>query len=486
MTGFIYYLAALGAILSGSTMLPALVAFGTGDADLGFRMMLYGLFGGFICVSILLAIAGRPVGIERRAAALLVVIVWVVFPVLVAIPLADITELTFLQALFQATSSFTTTGSMVFGNLEVAPKAIIFFLAQLQWMGAMAILITFILVLSPWGIGGLPKIGSVSETASIIASQYRLVKFCSRLARAMLGLTITCFVFLLLAGVPPYESAILSLTAISTGGIIPVEDGLDLLLGDAGMIVMAVFLILGATSIFWHRYLFNLNFGELISHRESYFVIAVWFGLSLLIGYRLVEASGGILNFRAYSEGIMNAASIVSTSGIQTRIGVFSLIAPTLILLIVMIGGGCFSSAGGIKFFRIGSVFTHSQDEMNRLVYPSSVPSGRVGGNVLDLDFMKGVWGFFAIWILAVGLLGFMISVSGLSFQSGFTAVIAALSNAGPVYGPYWDIADSAVWPPYADMNSIQLSILTLAMIIGRIEIVVLFASVALLFRNLR
>ncbi|MEM9279110.1 MAG: potassium transporter TrkG, partial [Pseudomonadota bacterium] len=234
MTGFIYYLAALGAILSGSSLVTVLVAFGTGDAELGLRILLYGLLGGFVCVSVLLAIAGRPVGIERRSATLLVVVSWIVFPLVVAIPLADVTDLTFVEALFQTTASFTTTGSLVFGNLETVPRSILFFLAQLQWMGGLATLITFILVLSPWEIGGLPKIGSVSETASIIASEYRLVKFCGRLLRAMLGLTLVCFVLLLLSGVPPYESMILSFTALSTGGILPSDEGLDLLLGNSG------------------------------------------------------------------------------------------------------------------------------------------------------------------------------------------------------------------------------------------------------------
>ncbi len=488
MTGFIYYLAALGAILSGSALLPSLVAFGIGEGEIGFRMLLYASLGGFLCVATLLAISERPVGIERRSAALLVVTCWIFFPVLVAFPLSDLTELNYLQALFQSVSSFTTTGSMVFGNIEAAPRSVIFMLAHLQWLGGLVTLITFILVLSPWEIGGLPKVASVSETASIIASEYRLVKFCSRLFRSMLALTLLCFVLLVLCGVPAFESSVLSFSALSTGGIVPAVESLDLLLGNAGMIVMAVFFLLGASSIFWQRHLFRLETSELLRHRETYFLISIWLVLALVVAYRLVEVSGlgNTFSVRTFSEGMMNAASILSTSGIQSREGVFALLAPSLVLLLVVVGGGAFSTAGGIKFFRIGVAISHSQHELNRLIYPNSVPSGRFSSALLNVEFMKGLWGFFSIWILTLALFTFILTITGMNFQAGFTAAAAGLSNAGPVYGTFWEPANSVSWPAYTDMTNLQLSVLIFAMIIGRLEIVVLFASIALMFRNFR
>ena len=227
MTGFIYYFAALGAILSGSAVFPSLVAFGLGETDIGNRIMLWAMLGGFLSVSVLLSIVGRDIGLERRAAALLVVVSWIVFPVMIAIVLADIADIEFHRALFQSIASFTTTGSNVFVNPQATPGSVLFLLAQFQWMGGIATLITFILILSPWQIGGLPKMGSVSETASIVASEYRLARSCGRLLRGVGGLTLLCFAFLLLAGVTPFDAAILSFTALSTGGIVPAADNLD-------------------------------------------------------------------------------------------------------------------------------------------------------------------------------------------------------------------------------------------------------------------
>lgn len=487
MAGFIYYLAAMGAILCGSALLPSLIAFGGGENELGFRILLYASLGGFLCIATLLGISGRPVEIERRSAAFLVVTSWILFPVLVAIPLTDITGLTYIQALFQTTSSFTTTGSVVFGNLESVPRSIVFLLAQMQWLGGLATLITFILVLSPWGIGGLPKASSASDAASVITSEYRLVKFCGGLFRGMLGLTILCFVLLLMAGVPAYEGIILSFSALSTGGIVPIDNGLDLLLGNTGMIIFAIFLIVGATSIFWHRNIVNLNVSDLVAHRESYFLAGVWAVLSLYLAYLIVDASGSAgdwFGVSAISEGMMNAASIISTSGIQSRNGIFTLMVPTLVTFLVIMGAGCFSTGGGVKLFRIGAIFSHYQDELNRLIYPSSVGAGKFTHSAKGLEFMKGIWAFFSLWVIALGIMTFIMAVSGMDYQAGFTSVVAALSNAGPVYGSYWETTNTLGWPEYADMHNGQLIVLTIAMLLGRLEIVVLFASIGMLFRN--
>jgi len=437
-----------------------------------------------------LAIQGRALGLERRAAALLVVAGWTVFPILVAIPLADITEISFVAALFQSMSSFTTTGSLVFINLETVPRSIIFLLAQFQWMGGLATLITFVLILSPWEIGGLPKMSSTSEAASIVASDHRILKFCGNLFRIMLGITIACFVLLLIAGVPPYESIVLSMTAISTGGIVPTDTGLDLILGNDGMVILGVFFMIGATSIFWHRYVATLRLSELIAHRESYFAIGGGLAVTFFITLNLINASGGTAQSsdltNTFSESFLNAASLISTSGVQSRPGVFALLAPTLVVFVILVGGGSFSTAGGLKLYRIGLVIAHAMQELERLIYPNSLGAIRHSGKRLDLPFLKRIWGFISIWVLIMFFSALLLNVSGLDFQAGFTVAVAALSNAGPAYGAFWDTANSQGWLAYSDMSNVQLLVLTVLMFLGRIEIIVVIASLALLFRQFR
>lgn len=489
MIAFVYYFSALGAILAGSMILPALIAFSAQETDLGYRILLYSGFAGFLCVATFLSVMGRLNGIRRNTAILLAVFSWIAFPIIMAIPISDMTGVSYLDGLFQAMSSFTTSGSNVFKNLETVPSSMVFMLAQFQWFGGLATLITLILVLAPWEIGGLPHVGTASVAASIVASHSRLVSFCASIFRVYLFITLICFILLVLANVDPFNAMIFSFTALSTGGLTPAVGSLDLVLGNAGMIIMAVFFMIGATSIFWHQYIYKLQIEELKSHRESYFILAVWIGLSFYIAYTLFAAAGstGVLpDLTAMSEGIFNSASIISTSGLQSRPGAFSLLPPTLVLIVIFIGGGCYSTSGGIKFFRIGGMYSLAQYELNKLIYPHTTKPSLFGSTKLNVDFMKAIWSLFALLIITVAIGSFALSLSGLNFHASFTAIIAAITNAGPLYGPEWGSGSNANWPVYADMLQSQKAIIIVVMLLGRLEIIAVIASLTVLLRGLR
>lgn len=489
MIAFVYYFSALGAILAASMILPALIAFSAQETDLGYRILLYSGFAGFLCIATFLAVMGRLNGIRRNTAILLAVFSWIAFPIITAIPISDMANISYMDALFQAMSSFTTSGSAVFPNLETVPNSIIFLLAQFQWFGGLATLITLILVLAPWEIGGLPQVSTASVAASIVTSHSRLVNFCAGIFRVYLFLTLICFILLVLAKVNPFEAMVFSFTAMSTGGLTPAVESIDLTLGNAGMVIVAIFFMIGATSIFWHQYVYQLQLEELKSHRESYFVLVAWAGLSIYIAYTLSAAAGFATNlpdFRAISEGIFNSASIISTSGLQSRPGALSLLPPTLVLIVIFIGGGCYSTSGGIKFFRIGGMYSLAQYELNRLIYPHASKPSMFGSTKLNIEFMKAIWSLFAILIVTVAIASFALSLSGLNFHASFTAVIAAITNAGPLYAPEWSTGTNAVWPSYADMLVSQKLIITIVMLLGRLEVIAVIASLTLLLRGRR
>ncbi len=489
MIAFVYYFSAIGAILAGSMLLPALIAFSAQENDLGYRILLYSGSAGFLCVATFLAVLGRLQGIRRNTAILLAVFSWVAFPVIMAVPISDMTNLTYIDALFQTISSFTTTGSSVFANAETIPSSTLFMLAQFEWFGGLATLITLILVLAPWEIGGLPQVGSASIAASIVASHVRLVSFCASIFRVYLFLTLLCFVFLVLAKVNAFDAMIFSFTALSTGGITPATESIDLVLGNAGMLILAVFLMIGATSVFWHSYLYNLELDELKNHRESYFILATWIGLAGFIAYTLFAAAGSVStvpDLATLSEGAFNSASIISTSGMQSRPGVFSLLPPTLVLIVLFIGGGCYSTSGGIKFFRIGGMYSLAQYELNRLIYPHSSKPTRFGNTKLNIEFMKAIWSLFAILIITVAIASCALSLSGMNFHASFTAIIAAITNAGPLYGPEWGTGSGVIWPTYSEMLTSQKMIIATVMILGRLEVIAVIASVTVLIKGLR
>ena len=66
---------------------------------------------------------------------------------------------------------------------------------------------------------------------------------------------------------------------------------------------------------------------------------------------------------------------------------------------------------------------------------------------------------------------------TGLNFQAAFTASIAAITNAGPAYGPEWAPASEAGWVPYSEMAAAQKTVFILLMLLGRVEVVLALAA---------
>ncbi len=487
MATLVYYIAAIGSFLSASLVFPALVAFGFSETEIGFRVLMYALFGGFVFAAILLSATGTDDGISRNQTIVLAIFSWIFFPAVYCIPIADMTGSGIVDAVFQSYSSFTTTGAVVFDNIEQVPKSVMFMLAQFQWLGGYATLITLILVLAPWRIGGLPQIAEVSIAASIVATHQRLGRFCLDIFQVYTLMTVICFACLMLIGVNPYDASILSFSALSTGGILPGTAPLDGLLGAGGLLVLSFFLFIGATSVFWHSDIGRLHFPELFRHRESYYILGSILALGMYISYTLLKLAGStavLSPTMAFAEGLFNATSIVSTSGMQSRPGVLSVLPHILVLMLVFIGGGCFSTAGGIKHFRIGGIYHYANVELNRLIFPSLVGRDRFGATKYDSEFIKALWAILSVLIAVLGIVTILLSVSGLEFQQAFTAALAAITNSGPVYGPFWGSGAAEDWPTYGQLPDFHKVLMTLTMVLGRLEVIAVFASVFVLTRS--
>lgn len=475
MIAFIFYSAALVAILSLSLMLPVLVAFGFQENDVGYRLMIYAFLGAFLSVATLLSIKGFVGSLSRMASIYLCVIAWVGLPMLLALPFGDILQISYLDALFETISSFTTTGASILPSIDNIPRAMVAARAELQWFGGLATLLTFILILSPSSIGGVPHTDGTTVGTAVMDNPVTLSGYCQKLAQIYLALTIFCFSLLLISGNQPFDALILSLTALSSGGFLPSDRSLGDTVNTGGMFVMTVFLLITATSIFWHRMLVQLQFSELRKHRESYFILALWLVIGLAFAVVIFQAAGGAARISAPAtlvEGLYNAASAISTSGLQSRPGIYALLPPTLVLAILLLGAGCFSTSSGIKFFRLGGMFSQAVHEVNILIYPHGIRPVHFGSLIYTNQLMKAIWGMFMAAIIVVIIGAIMLAYYGMNFQASFTASIAAFVNAGPAYGPEWAPQSEQGWPGYPEMNIAQRIILGGLMLLGRLEII--------------
>jgi trk system potassium uptake protein TrkH len=477
--GILHVLAVSAAAMFALIVPPILFAIADGMRDLALSMLLVGALGVFAALMVLGSIAGfaRPLG--RASGYLALVAVWILLPVMAAISFKTLSGLGWVDSWFEAVAALTTSGSSLLPR-ETAPRALLFWRASLEWYGGFLTLVSIIHVLAPGGFGGLPGGDRRIITGHASDMTVDLGGFREVMGQYVL-ITIIVFVALMLAGVTGPLAAMMSMVAIATGGFLPFDGALENHAGPAAQLVLAAGLALGTVSVFWRQRLFRTPKLFLMANPEIFIVALGMLAFALLFAARLSAVSGGADLGPVFIEGLLAATSLIATSGIESRPGVIALWPEVLILLIVLVGGGIYSTTGGFKIYRISAMAIHSARELNRLVYPSSVSNLRFGRYLVDEPSMRAIWTYFALSLLIIAAAAMAFTLTATDFEAGITIAIAMFSNAGPVYdalvpAPFATDPTNVAWPHMAAMPPTAKIAGIVVMTLGRLEVMVVFA----------
>ncbi|MEE9313100.1 MAG: potassium transporter TrkG [Rhizobiaceae bacterium] len=474
MLAVVFYLACVGLALTLSLLGPIFVGLLVGEIDVVQRLGVYFLLGGFIFGGPVLSIMGRLRRVPHIGRLVLLLLVWMVMPIMAAIPFENIIGMRFIDALFESVSGLTTTGSSILNTINEWPQAMIFWRAQLQWYGGFLALLSVILVLAPLGIGGITKPhDSMTVGADLKSTDGRLVAFITNLALLYTTMTALCFLGFFITGTRAFYAMTLAMTATSTGGFLPFDGSVDDVLGVGGMFVFGLFLLLGATSIFWQRMVMAGKKDVLVRHRESYSVIALIALLTIGFIYVAISISAGTEKgaLSMVVEAFFNGASLVSTSGVETRPGYFTLMPLVIVLFVILIGGSAFSTSGGLKHYRLGGMLVKSWGELDNLVYPNVVRQSHFGSERYDIQLMKAIWSLFVVAIITICLGTIFIATTGIPFEAALTATVSNFATAGPVYYSGWAAPGTVAWPPYSAFSDQAKYALMILMLLGRLEV---------------
>lgn len=477
MAGIFYVSGLLIGLVAVAMSVPALLAASLGESGLSQIFLIGAALNLFVAGGLIFGLHGRERRLKRAELMVLGILIFAVVPVFGALPLALSEQFdTVLKAYFEAVSAFTTTGATTLAPIEGVPRAIVLWRAMLEWIGGGASLLAIVLILAPAHLGGTPdtplrfvESGARTERAHVLGTTVRVMP-------PYVLTTVVCFVLLAATGVPAFDAACLSFSTLSTGGLMP-RDG-TLAVYDSRVVeaVLGLFMFIGTTSIVWQRMIMSGRWQALGEYRESHWIAAVVLGLGIFfaVGFYLgIDGPSGLSAVESAWKGLITSISVISTSGFEVREGGFAAVALPLLLAMLMLGGGGYSTAGGVKFYRLGAMLKQSSDELGRLVYPHGVRGARFGSQPYDLQLMKAIWTGSMAYLGAVAVTMMLLALFGESFDQGLVAAVTSLSNVGPVYS---GLAAAEGWPAYGQMEPSYLTVITCAMIVGRLEIIAVFA----------
>jgi trk system potassium uptake protein TrkH len=479
MLGILHVLAVAVAGLFALIVPAVLFAIADGMRDLALSMLLVGSLGVFAALMVLGSISGFQRRLGRASGYVALVAMWVLVPLIAAVSFKTLAGLSWIDAWFESVSALTTSGATLLSR-ETAPQAILFWRTSIEWYGGFLTLLSIIHVLAPGGFGGLPAGDRRIVTANASNMTIDLTDFREVLGQYVL-ITFIIFVGLMLAGVNGPYSAMLSMVVIATGGFLPFDGALENHAGPMAQLVLSMGLLLGTISVFWRRRLLRTPKQFLTGNPEIVLVFVVVLLVAMLYAARLAAVSGGSALGPIFIESLLASSSLVATSGIESRPGVIALWPDLIVLMIVLVGGGIYSTTGGFKLYRIVAMAVHSARELNQLIYPSSVTNLRFGRHIINEKSMQAIWTYFSLSLLIVAFGAMALTLETTDFEGGITMAIAFFSNAGPVYEaliPPSFVTEPAnqLWPQFQAMPVSAKITAVVLMTLGRMEVMIVFA----------
>jgi len=192
--------------------------------------------------------------------------------------------------------------------------------------------------------------------------------------------------------------------------------------------------------------------------------LSVLVGGGLLVAL-LLWAKGIYAPLQALRHGMFHVVSVGTTTGYATvDYLLWPAFAPIFMLLLSGVATSAGSTGGGIKMVRMLILFKQALREMNRLVHPRAVQPVTLGAMVVDHRVIFSVLAFMLVYGATAIALSMVLLLTDMDPVTAFSAVIASLNCMGPGLG--------AVGPAsnFSKLGNFQLWVCTLAMVLGRLE----------------
>ena len=416
---------------------------------------------------------GEDNNLSQKDGFVIIVLFWIVLSFAGSVPFY-LSGMTFIDSIFESTSGITTTGATVISNIDALPESLLFYRQLLQWMGGMGLIVLAIAVMPLLGIGG----GQIYKTEVPGAmGEQRLTPRIKETAQALwliyLGLTIACAVLYYFNGMSVFDSISHAMSTVAIGGFSTHNESIGFFDSISIELICMVFMLLSSFSFALHYFaIYKSKPLKYFYDPELRFfasILLLIFIVALIISF-FSDMSGANIRQIAF-----HSVSMITTTGFSisdTSSWPFSI---SFLLLIGAFVGACSGSVGGgVKSWRVLIMINHAYKNIMTIIHPNSVISLKIGTKNVDDQVATSVWGFFSIYIISFVILLLGILISGLDFESAFSAVGACLNNLGPGLG--------AVSENYSQITSFSKGILAFAMLLGRLEIFTLLVLLTPMF----
>ncbi|MDZ4120800.1 MAG: TrkH family potassium uptake protein [Candidatus Cloacimonadaceae bacterium] len=434
---------------------------------------------------ILKLVSGRncKTALDFRESSIVVLLAWILINLFSSIPYLFISGLSFPQACFEAVSGWTTTGLSVL-DLNRSPHLLLFFRAWTQFLGGAGI--TIIVIASLTGV-------NANQLYSAEGKGYLIKPNVIASARIVMILNICYLVYGFIAyiifGMTPFDALLHSFTAISTGGFGNYSSSIGFFNSPPIELITLTLMIMGNLN-FVTAYLISKGRWAYVFRNGEIKIFTLFMVLSIPMVYLFSAARLYAGLGRQLRIAIFETASALTTTGfsLTNYSDPFWPDASIFVLIVLMlVGGGACSTAGGIKQFRVYLMLKSIFWQIRRSILPrNAVQSNYVwegeqkeyvnDGKLLSTANFVVLYLFF--YALGVMVIAGTVDPGTGEFYSLRNAMFEMASSLGTVG---LSVGVTNLQTP-VHITWLQI----LAMFLGRLEFFVVFIAVAKLWNDLR
>jgi trk system potassium uptake protein TrkH len=428
----------------------------------------------FLWSSLITAVAGvamvaqgRPqqTQLRPRDMYMLTVSSWIMVSIFAALPFLFAERASVTDAYFESMSGITATGATVFSGLDSMSPGTLIWRSLLHWLGGIGFIAMAVAILPMLRIGGMRLFQTESSDRSdkVMPRSHMVAKY---MVLAYVGLSSLAVLAFWLAGMSLFDAINHAMSAIATGGFSTSDASLGHWEQPAVHWVAVLVMILGSLPFVLYVATLRGNYKALLRDQQvrGFFMLLLASWLMLACWKWSTSELHWLDTLRLVA---VNITSVMTTTGFA--VGDYHLWGPFASMMFFYLGfvGGCSgSTAGGLKIFRFQVAYILLKANLRQLIHPRAVIKQQYNRHRLDEDIVRSILAFAFFYTITIASLALAVAMCGVDWITALTGAAAMVSGVGPGMGEVVGPAGN-----YASLPDLAKWLLTIGMLLGRLEI---------------
>ncbi len=356
---------------------------------------------------------------------------WILLSLFGALPFFATGEIpSYVDALFETISGFTTTGASILTDVEALSHASLFWRSFTHWIGGMGVLV-FLLAVVPMSGGGSMNLMRAESPGPSVGKLVPKLKTTARILYVIyFSMTVLEIVLLLIFGMPVFDALTLSFGTAGTGGFGVLNSSVGSYSVWHKWIITVFMILFGVNFNFYYFLLYKqVKKGFMMEEVRWYFIIILSSIAIIFWNIKCLYPSA----FEALTHAAFQVGSIITTTGFSTTdFDAWPELSRTILVLLMFIGACAGSTGGGMKVSRGVIAVKTLKKEILSYIHPKSVKKIRYEDKPIEHDVLRSLNVYIITYIFIFAISVLLLALDEQDSVTNFTAVAATFNNIGP------------------------------------------------------